>query len=110
MCYQRFDDCEDEVLLQLAAVKHEIVAADGRYHKDCKTKFHLRAKDDDENLKEINHGFLKVAKEVSTDRKKVWISVELDKLNLDDNVIYDHRTFIQKLLNYFNGDFIPFTN
>ena len=61
-------------MLQLAAVKNDIVAADGRYHKDCKTKFHFRAKDDDENLKEINHGFLKVAKEVSTDRKKIWIS------------------------------------
>ena len=68
--------------------------------------------EDDETLKEIDHGFLKVAKETSRDRKKVWTSAELHKLDLDDNehTIYERRTFIQKLLNYFNGDLLPFTN
>ena len=63
-------------------------------------------------LKEVNHGFLKVIKEVSKDRKKIWTSAELHKLYIDDNdnVIRDRRTFIQKLLNYFNGHLIPFTN
>ena len=54
--------------------------------------------------------YFKVEKGVSRDRKKVWIWTELHKLNLDDNVIYDHRIFIQKLLNYFNRGLIPFTN
>ena len=75
-------------------------------------KFHLRTKDDDKTLKEVDQGLLKVVKEVSRDRKKIWTSAELRKLYLDDNdnVIYVRRTFIQKLLNYFNGDLIPFTN
>ena len=50
----------------LLECKISIVVADGRY-KDCKTKFHLRTKDD-EMLKEIDHGFLKVAKEVEIER------------------------------------------
>ena len=97
--------------IQLAGVQYDIVNADGKHHKDWKTKFHLRTKDDDETLKEIDHGFHNIAKEVGRDRKKIWTSAELDKLYLDDdNVIYDRRTFIHKLLNYFNGDLIPFTN
>ena len=68
--------------------------------------------EDDETLKKIDYGFLKLAKEVSRDGKKVWKSAELHKLYLDDNdhMIYDRRTFIQKLLNYFNGDLLPFAN
>ena len=68
--------------------------------------------EDDKTLKEIDHRFLKVAKEVSRDRKKVWTCAELHELYLDenDNVINDCRNFIQKLLNYFNGDLIPFAN
>ena len=60
-------------------------------------------------MKEIDHGFLKVAKEVD-------IGEDLDfsriTKNLDDNdnVIDDRKTFIQKLLNYFNRDLILFTN
>ena len=50
----------------LLECKISIVVADGRY-KDCKTKFHLRTKDN-EMLKEIDHGFLKVAKEVEIER------------------------------------------
>ena len=112
MCYQCSDQWGDEVLLRLAGAQNDIVAADGRCHKDCKMKFHLRKKDDDSTLKEIDHGFLKVAKEVSRDRNKIWTSAELHKLNVDDNdnVIYNRRTFIQKFLNYFNGDLIPFIN
>ena len=91
----------------LLECKISIVVADGRY-KDCKTKFHLRSKDN-EMLKEIDHGFLKVSKK-SRDRK-IWTSAKLHKLYLDDNdVINDCRTFIEKLFNYFNGDLIPFKN
>ena len=59
-------------------------------------KFHLRTKDDDKTLKEVDQGLLKVVKEVSRDRKKIWTSAELRKLYLDDNdnVIYVRRTFI----------------
>ena len=38
--YQRSDEWGDEVLLRLAGVRNDFVAADGRTHKDCKTKFH----------------------------------------------------------------------
>ena len=69
-CYQRFDERGDEVLLRLAGQQNEIMLANGRYHTDYKTKFHLRTKDHDEKLKEIDGGFLKVAKEVSRDKKK----------------------------------------
>ena len=48
--------------IQLAGVQYDIVNADGKYQKDWKTKFHLRTKDDDETLKEIDHGFLNIAK------------------------------------------------
>ena len=111
-CYQRNDEWGDQVLLRLAGVQNDIVAADGRYHKDCKTKFHLRTNDDDETLKEIDHAFLKVTKYVAAERDKIWTSVELHNLYLDDNenVVYDRRTFIRKLINYFDGDLIPFTN
>ena len=64
-------------------------------------------------LKEIDHRFFKVAKEIIRDRKKIWtFAAKLHKLYLDnnDNVIYDRRTFIQKLLNYFSGDLIQFAN
>ena len=63
-CYQRFDERGDEGLLRLAGQQNEIMLANGRYHTDNKTKFHLKTKDDDEKLKEIDSGFLKVAKEV----------------------------------------------
>ena len=43
-------------------------------------KFHLRTKDDDKTLKEVDQGLLKVVKEVSRDRKKIWTSAELRKL------------------------------
>ena len=57
--------------------------------------------EDNETLKENDHWFPKVAKEVSRDRKKIWTSAELHKLYFDDNdkVIYDRRNFILKLLN-----------
>ena len=71
--YQRSDEWGDEVLLRLAGVRNNFVAADGRTHKDCKTKFHLSTREDDETLKEIDHGFLKVAKEVSSGRKKIGL-------------------------------------
>ena len=48
------------------------MAADGRNHTDCKTKFHLKTKDDDEKLKEIDHGFSEVA-------RKIWTSAKLQK-------------------------------
>ena len=87
-CYQRSDEWGNEILLRLTGVRNNIVAADGKYHKDCKAKFHLRTKEDDETLKEIDHGFPKAAKEVSRDfeeiRKKIWTSAELHKLYLDD--------------------------
>ena len=54
-CYQRSDEWGDEVLLRLAGVQNNIVVVDGRYHKDCKAKFHLMTKDDDETLKKIDH-------------------------------------------------------
>ena len=57
------------------------VTADERY-KDCKSKFYLRTKyddDDDETLKEVDRGFLKVTKKVSRNRKKIWASAELHK-------------------------------
>ena len=56
----------------------------------------MRTKDDDETLKEIDHGFHNIAKAVGRDRKKIWTSAELRKLYLDDNdnVIYVRRTFI----------------
>ena len=57
---------------QLAGVQNYIVAADGRNHTDCKTKFHLKTKDDDEKLKEIDHGFSEVA-------RKIWTSAKLQK-------------------------------
>ena len=48
------------------------MTADERYHKDCKSKFYLRTKyDDDETLKEVDRGFLKVTKKVSRNRKKI---------------------------------------
>ena len=111
-CYQRSDELGDQVLFRLSAVQNDIVAADGRYHKDCKMKFHLRTNDDDESLKEIDHGFLKVIKDVNADRTKIWTSAELHELYLDDNdnVLYDRKRFIQKLLSYFGGDLITFTN
>ena len=71
--YQRSDEWGDEVLLRLAGVRNNFVAADGRTHNDCKTKFHLSTREDDETLKEMDHGFLKVAKEVSSDRKKIGL-------------------------------------
>ena len=49
------------------------MTADERY-KDCKSKFYLRTKyddDDDETLKEVDRGFLKVTKKVSRNRKKI---------------------------------------
>ena len=72
----------------------------------------MRTKNDDEMLKGIHHEFLKVSKAVSKDRKKMCTSAKLHKLYIDDNdnMIYDRRTFIQKLLNYFNGDLTPFVN
>lgn len=72
----------------------------------------MRTKDDNETIKEINNGFFKTAKKVSRDSTKIWTSTKSHDLYLDDNniVVYDCKTFIQKLLNYFNGDLIPFTN
>lgn len=95
-CYQRFDERGDEVLLRLAGQQNEIMLANGRYHADYKTKFHLKTKDDDEKLKEIDSRFLKVAKEVSRDKKKICNSAELYKVYVDDNdnVNYYSRTFI----------------
>ena len=64
-CYQRSDEWGDEVLLRLVGVQNDIVAADERYHKDCKSKFYLMTKYDDEKLKEVDRGFLIVTKKVS---------------------------------------------
>ena len=70
-CYQRSDEWGDEVLLRLVGVRNDIVAADERYHKDCKSKFYLMTKYDDEKLKEVDRGFLIVTKKVSRNRKKI---------------------------------------
>ena len=57
---QRAGEREDEILLWLAGVQNDIVAANGRYHKNWKMKFHLRTKDDDKTLKKLIMDFSKL--------------------------------------------------
>ena len=66
--YQRSDEWGDEVLLRLAGVRNNFVAADGRTHNDCKTKFHLSTREEKIGLQEDW-----IAKEVSSDRKKIGL-------------------------------------
>ena len=77
-CYKPSHEWGDEALLRLIGVQNDIVAADGRYHKDCKSKFYLRAKYDDKTLNSFNvnsykvsYVDFKVTKKVSRNRKKI---------------------------------------
>ena len=100
----------ETVLLRLAGVPNDMVASDGRYHKDCKIDFFLKFKDLDEREEERDVNLLEVINTVKADRSRIWNSVELYNLYTlnNDNVVVDCRTFIKNLLHYFDGALVSF--
>ena len=68
MCATRNDEWGETVLLRLAGILNDVIASDGRYHKDCKRDFFLKFKDLEEG-EEQDVYLLEVINTVKTDRK-----------------------------------------
>ena len=83
----------------LAGIPNDVVASDGRYHKDCKRDFFLKFKDLNDREEERDVYLLEVINTVKADRSRIWNSVELYNL---------YRTFIKNMLNYFDGVLVSF--
>ena len=113
MCATRNDEWGETVLLRLAGILNDVVASDGRYHKDCKRDFFLKFKDLEEGEEQDVYLLLLLLLEVinivKTDRSRIRNSVELYNLyTSNNNNVVDCRSFIKNSLNYFDGALVSF--
>ena len=73
-----------EDIIEVSRKPNNVVASDGRYHKYCKTEFFLNVKDDEEE-DTVNVSFLRVTKDMTTDKSRIWNSVELYNMYTANN-------------------------
>ena len=66
ICATKNNKWGETVLLRLAGIPNDVVASDGRYHKDCKRDFFLKFKDLDEREEERDVYLLEVINTVYT--------------------------------------------
>ena len=107
-CSIRNDEWGEKVLLRSEGILTDVVAADLRYHSDCKRDFFSKIHEGKDQVNDL--AFLKVIKLLTDDKSRIWNSTELYEaytLN-NDKVQLDKKTYLSKLVSKFNGSLISF--
>lgn len=105
--------CEKPNDKRLAGIPNNIVASDGRYHKDCKNDFFLSFDKTGKKQSEKDQFFINLFATFRSDRTWIWNVVELYNLHNPENEDFKSSrkntpTLIKHLSNYFNDALVSF--
>ena len=112
VCEERKDVQAEEVRIRLEGAVSDLHAADALYHKTCHDQFMSKrsrsaASKSTSTTESSDQAFLLVAKELETNKSRIWNSVEVFQLYQTCSGIHlNRRSLIMKLVDYFGQDLL----
>lgn len=109
-CDRRKDSWSEEVRVRISGAVSDLHAADGQYHHDCCKQFmsekNIQATAAAKSAP-IDPAFMALTEDISKNKSRLWNSLEIEKVYLDNGgTSFTRRKIIEMLTDHFGDDLV----